>query len=117
MSRGLLARAILRAARPYRGGGVSMLRGGGACEVENVPGNPTLHGGGLVIGGAVHQEHVVLICGQDLHDLPFCDADFVLFQGSVILHDWRHAVISLYYQNQRLTGQFSVTKLLHLSKL
>ena len=102
VSRCLLAGAILSAASPHRGRGLSMLRGCGAGEIQDVSGNPAFHGGGLFVGGAIHQKHVVLIGREDLHHFPLRDADFVLFEGRVILHNRCHAVISLCYQNQRL---------------
>ncbi len=61
------------------------IRDNGGGVAQHVSRDPALSGWALVGSGAKHQEHVLLIGGQDLHHLPLTYIYFILFQSHIVL--------------------------------
>ena len=52
---------------------------------EHKSGDPALGGGALLRSCPEHQEHVLLVAGQDLDHLALNDADLILLHSQVVL--------------------------------
>ncbi|KAF3833684.1 hypothetical protein F7725_024888 [Dissostichus mawsoni] len=52
---------------------------------QHEAGDPALGGGALLRGRPEHQEHVLLVAGQDLDHLALTDADLILLHSHVVL--------------------------------
>lgn len=52
---------------------------------QHKSGDPALGGGALLGGCPEHQEHVLLVAGQNLDHFSLADADLILFHSHVVL--------------------------------
>lgn len=52
---------------------------------QDIAGNPALGCGALISGGSEHQKHVLLVAGQNLHDLSLVDIYLILLHCRVIV--------------------------------
>lgn len=66
-------------------GALGAVGGDGRGVSQHEPGDPALGGGALLRGRPEHQEHVLLVAGQDLDHLALADADLILLHGHVVL--------------------------------
>lgn len=66
-------------------GALRAVRDDGRGVTQHESGDPALGRGALLRGCPEHQEHVLLIAGQDLDHLALSDADLVLLHRHVVL--------------------------------
>lgn len=66
-------------------GSLWAVRGDGRGVSQHKSGDPALGGGALLSGRPEHQEHVLLVAGQDLDHLALNDTDLILLHCHVVL--------------------------------
>lgn len=59
--------------------------GAGWSVAQHVAGDPALSGWALICSGTEHQEHILLVWGQDLHHLTLTHINLILFQSHIVL--------------------------------